>query len=547
MLSILFFCISIMISILFECIQSKDQINIVGGELAPSVTISQVDQEIRNYFGKQFFFYSHLPKTLTYDGGLLYRNNYHVGQRKLLLNEIQFLSAFTDVYPKNLELIIYIGAAPCEHLTYIQSLFPNKNFLLIDPNYIVTDATTVLVYQNHDVISKNALKIVDNYKKGSEVQRRAAKRLQSMPVLDFMTGEADKKHNIMPSSSPMAMETQKRNYHSNSDSLIPWILKSHNDVFVIQDYATIELAHRLFKSLQNAIKEFPKLKIFLISDIRTNLFHEFGPKDMDILFNDYLQMAFMHILKPNYTMIKFHPPYFDSSDKSISTYHSDSWNYPGIFPVLQFVSTTFGFDAIEMMQKKTYKHYEPTTIFLQPWANNGSSEARLIISKETIEQQKLQYYNSQEWDNAFGFVNYFRTYGWTSVNVYGSYDASNDCAIEIATFAYYLFRRSNNVPFSEDLFIEIFKNANMKDIQQMHDQLQKHLHWDICSHINCGKSSGRKKPSFVFPHYTNRYFYSATQSEVVGPAHLKKLQLFDTPMSNFADSKDLEIFFTRRE
>jgi hypothetical protein len=53
----------------------------------------------------------------------------HWGQRKLLLTEIEFLTNYgsDDDY-----LVIYAGAAPGSHLTYLSSLFPQLGFVLID-------------------------------------------------------------------------------------------------------------------------------------------------------------------------------------------------------------------------------------------------------------------------------------------------------------------------------------------------------------------------------------------------------------------------------
>src|SRR5271170_7957656 len=53
----------------------------------------------------------------------------HWGQRKLLLNEIEFLTVYGD----RSDTIIYIGAADGLHLEYLSKLFPNHNFILYDP------------------------------------------------------------------------------------------------------------------------------------------------------------------------------------------------------------------------------------------------------------------------------------------------------------------------------------------------------------------------------------------------------------------------------
>lgn len=55
----------------------------------------------------------------------------HWGQRKLLLSEIEFLTLFTN--PDEEYTVVYAGAGPGTHTTYLSQLFPNVHFVLIDP------------------------------------------------------------------------------------------------------------------------------------------------------------------------------------------------------------------------------------------------------------------------------------------------------------------------------------------------------------------------------------------------------------------------------
>lgn len=54
----------------------------------------------------------------------------HIGQRKLLLNEILFLTNYGHLS----DIVVYAGAAPGIHINYLASLFPNHTFHLWDPN-----------------------------------------------------------------------------------------------------------------------------------------------------------------------------------------------------------------------------------------------------------------------------------------------------------------------------------------------------------------------------------------------------------------------------
>ena len=53
----------------------------------------------------------------------------HWGQRKLLMTEIEFLTQ----YSKKDDLVLYVGAAPAIHTSFLSKLFPTLKFILVDP------------------------------------------------------------------------------------------------------------------------------------------------------------------------------------------------------------------------------------------------------------------------------------------------------------------------------------------------------------------------------------------------------------------------------
>lgn len=55
----------------------------------------------------------------------------HWGQRKLLISEIEFLTDNLDIDKKY--IVVYVGAAPGTHITYLYDLFLNVEFHLYDP------------------------------------------------------------------------------------------------------------------------------------------------------------------------------------------------------------------------------------------------------------------------------------------------------------------------------------------------------------------------------------------------------------------------------
>lgn len=59
-----------------------------------------------------------------------FKPSLHIGQRKLLLNEIHFLTNYGHLS----NLVVYAGGAPGTHINYLSTLFPNHKFELWDPN-----------------------------------------------------------------------------------------------------------------------------------------------------------------------------------------------------------------------------------------------------------------------------------------------------------------------------------------------------------------------------------------------------------------------------
>jgi Poly A polymerase regulatory subunit len=64
-----------------------------------------------------------------YDPKLKVGTKKHIGQRKLLMNEVQFLTPITDK-----AVVIYAGSAPSNKGAFLASLFPKLRWIFIDPN-----------------------------------------------------------------------------------------------------------------------------------------------------------------------------------------------------------------------------------------------------------------------------------------------------------------------------------------------------------------------------------------------------------------------------
>lgn len=210
--------------------------------------ISTVDRIVKNPVVT--LFYKDLPTLKYRQSKGLVNFNCHIGQRKLLLNEIQFLSYYLK--PNKRNYILYVGAAPCEHLTVIDKLFPGNSYLLIDPNFIIADIEYQYIYQNKSVISDSSFKIVKSYAKSSQPhQQRGAARLKTAEFIDGTEFDA------LQLTDDVWRDFSHKKHKSGSAN-----------VFVIQDYMSIALA----KKIKDSIPE----DVLFISDLRTNLFAD-GP------------------------------------------------------------------------------------------------------------------------------------------------------------------------------------------------------------------------------------------------------------------------------
>jgi hypothetical protein len=415
-----------------------------------------------------------------YDKYSIWKFNCHIGQRKLLLNEIQFLTYSTKSSTEH--IIIYVGAAPCEHLTIIKDLFPGNKYILVDPNYVIIDAKAIYVYQNTNTISTNAMKLLNTYKYGKPHQRRGADNLKEMRILG-----SDKKFNMTDfKSNAEEMNKIKSAFENDPKSILDQILSSSDDIFIIQDYMSINLAKLL--ATNNIMKE-----IIFISDLRTNLWLDSGPIDLDILYNDCLQICMLDILRPNFSMLKFHPPYYADKWKEYSDKFDNSHPaYDSVQETLKYVSNLVKKDIWDEFINKRHYNYVSDRIMLQPWAPKASSEARLVVSKDTIENNKFKIYDSVDWEDRYYILRYNRIYSYIdkyepfrkTITKYG-YDGCLDCYIELSIIYQYLMLDKldqNKIP---EFIPDANQQVEMADAaSNIIDIVNSHLRYDLKDNLN---------------------------------------------------------------
>jgi hypothetical protein len=105
-----------------------------------------LENVINNYQFYPINTYDDIKEKLPYIREIRARHNYHNGQRKLLLSEVEFLT----MYSKKAKYFIYAGSAPGWKNFYLSLLFPNLIFILIDPNPF-----EILIYENVSHMKKD--------------------------------------------------------------------------------------------------------------------------------------------------------------------------------------------------------------------------------------------------------------------------------------------------------------------------------------------------------------------------------------------------------
>lgn len=196
----------------------------------PIITLDQIPDKLKYVRGAKF------PKPSA-----------HIGQRKLFMNEVQFLTEISNSNksPSKPILVVYAGAAPSNHTGFLSSLFPKITFLLVDPNrFDIFDAPMPPIFlQSENNTIEEAKKTIANMKADSNASSR---------------------------------------------------------LFIINGYFTDAIA----QSLKDT-------DFYFISDIRTNYDDNSEPGDLDIVFNLAQQFNWIKFSSPILSMLKFRHPFYD--------------------------------------------------------------------------------------------------------------------------------------------------------------------------------------------------------------------------------------------
>lgn len=115
---------------------------------------------------------------IPYTNKIRAEQNLHIGQRKLFLNELQFLSY---IY-KKVDYVIYAGAAPGNHMYLLSTLFAKLKFILIDPNNF---AITITTFASHKQINNNVVFDLTNVNKDNWLNLITTENYRIYTIQDY--------------------------------------------------------------------------------------------------------------------------------------------------------------------------------------------------------------------------------------------------------------------------------------------------------------------------------------------------------------------------
>ena len=281
-----------------------------------------------------------------YSGQQIIKAAPHIGQRKLLLNEIQFLNKVNE------NMCVYAGAAPGNKTHYLSNLFPKVKFILVDPN-------------KFDLFNPK------NNKSHRQEQHKDIIHIYSYYPTNSNSYPGNKKISEMSSAE--------------KTKLINFIKKSDYKIFIIEDY--MDMVHAEFIKLLS-------MDVSFISDIRSNSSDGGSPLDADIYWNSSMMYNWIKLIKPVKSMLKIRMPYGTDKKQIIK----DKSFQPDFK-----LSKKEGIDFIKNYMDDEF-YMSKSELFIQPWAGRSSTEMRMHINREDINdivkydvskiEDKFYYYNS---------------------------------------------------------------------------------------------------------------------------------------------------------
>lgn len=291
----------------------------------------------------------------------------HIGQRKLFISELQFLTRYID----QADIVLYAGAAPGDHIGFLASLFPELVFILVDPN-----PYRIYVEDSYNV----SVSTISTVKQ----------------LLDILVMNLDEASNI----------------------------------YTMQSLFTQEIAEGIADVL-DAMTDENRIEILFISDIRTASGEGGMTTDFDIIWNLAQQYRWIYTMIPKASLVKFrHPFYNGDPEQSVAEFNrllkSNAQAREDIESALSFEDGL----AIDFVQnyRDGRLQYFTGTINLQAWSGMYSAETRLETTGQTVSTYSDDYEDRLFYYNAIDRPYIYHENTNSSEEL--GFDHCNDCSIE---------------------------------------------------------------------------------------------------------------------
>jgi hypothetical protein len=343
----------------------------------------------------------------------------HIGQRKLLLSEVQFLNNNMQKY------CIYPGSAPSHKTHFLSNMFPDIKFILIDPNLF-----EIKIVENN--------KIFRNQTHADIVMLYHGFPTNSLTYTKFQNKSIEKLND------------------NETDEMINFIKSSSHKIYIIEDYMTNNLA-LILKKL--GVCNF-------ISDIRSNVTNK-NPIDFDIIWNRSMVHNWINILQPEISMVKFRVPYFNEKecfDKY--KFAQESFN----------TSKNLKFGSVDFVKDYNNKKFKMSkaTLYLQTWVGPTSTEMRGWIKKNDI--NTIVNYDHAEIADTLYYYNKIMRLNYHEnkfANKELHFCNCNDCAIESTIWNDYLVNivKKKNVTLKDVIYyINLTNKITSRNLKDKHNQ-----------------------------------------------------------------------------
>jgi len=286
----------------------------------------------------------------------------HNGQVKLILGEIEFLTQYSNLNGQT--IVIYVGSAPSNKMSYLSELFPTVKFVMVDPS-------------EHYVKWGKKDQYDENYR-NKFLYFRSASHTNTTPGANMRRERSP--DGLINTLSGLVHRGAERSGDIPED-ICEIIKDTPYNFYVIEDMFTNELATKLV-GLNPCL---------FITDARTA--EEDCVQDIDILHDSAMVYNWLEILKPVKFMLKFRLPWpITNKSRAEVTSMMTARNAAMI--------NSCKIPLLENYHSGRFEYIRAEKIYMQAYAGSHSAETRLIGSKlETVDypikeyEQKLAYYN----------------------------------------------------------------------------------------------------------------------------------------------------------